>query len=341
MILLHRKKLLFLLIALLTVILGIFATYYLPDRFMFDAYTIILDRYNEKGWLGSYPISMNLYHISGIGKLPFPVVALIQLPVLFYLIWRLGLPDFFHKLYLRNVIMWLALIMLAFFIAFASKEFINFIYIYIICRVLISDRGVLKKIIWSSLLLMLFGAIFRPYYFLIPIISVGIYLINLVSIKNKIFSNIFYGLLIAIFISLSYGLLKGQYMSESSREELNKVRIAKKNTNADTMIISPIKTDSFYGESIGIFYGFLTVNLPINGLQFIYKPQVVAFVIWQLSLVILLLYYYHKILKKKQNRRVEQWIFHLLFAYFIVQGVFEPDLGSAIRHKIGILPLIW
>jgi hypothetical protein len=29
----------------------------------------------------------------------------------------------------------------------------------------------------------------------------------------------------------------------------------------------------------------------------------------------------------------------VLFSYFIVQGVFEPDLGTAIRHKIGVFSI--
>ena len=35
------------------------------------------------------------------------------------------------------------------------------------------------------------------------------------------------------------------------------------------------------------------------------------------------------------------WLFHILFGYFMVQGIFEPDLGSSIKHKIGVLPLIY
>jgi hypothetical protein len=27
--------------------------------------------------------------------------------------------------------------------------------------------------------------------------------------------------------------------------------------------------------------------------------------------------------------------------FFIVQGIFEPDLGTSIRHKIGLFPLIY
>ena len=35
------------------------------------------------------------------------------------------------------------------------------------------------------------------------------------------------------------------------------------------------------------------------------------------------------------------WLFHIVFSYFVIQGVFEPDLGSSIRHKFGVLPIIY
>ena len=46
-------------------------------------------------------------------------------------------------------------------------------------------------------------------------------------------------------------------------------------------------------------------------------------------------------MKEGRNENYELWLFYMLFSYFVVQGVFEPDLGSAVRHKIGILPLIY
>lgn len=328
-------------LAIITTIIGSISLFILPERFLFDAFTIVNEADNEKGWIGSYPLTMMLYDISYLNKVPFFVVACIQIPILFYLIFKLKIPENFGKLYLRNLLVWLSLIMIAFFIAFPSKEFFNFIFAYLLCLVLMSPYSLFKKVAVSVLMLILFGMVFRPYYMLIPIIAGIIYFINFVKLKTRLITAIFFGLLTTVFISLSYGLVKGEFISQSSRESLNETRIEQASQNADTMIVSPIATDTFYGEGIGIFYGFFTVNLPINALKFIHKPQVVAFVIWQLSLVLLLLYYYRNILSKPINYRHEQWIFNILLAYFMVQGVFEPDLGSAVRHKIGILPLIW
>ena len=65
------------------------------------------------------------------------------------------------------------------------------------------------------------------------------------------------------------------------------------------------------------------------------------FVVWQILLFCTLIYYYRNAYKSKTLYNHELWVFHLLFAYFIIQGIFEPDLGSAVKHKLGVFPLIW
>ncbi|WP_298953476.1 hypothetical protein [uncultured Nonlabens sp.] len=335
-----KHKALFIFIALTATIMGSLAFLYLPDRFFADANTITLDRYNEAGWMGSYPFTMSFYKLIGFNNLPYSIVALIQLPILFYCIYKLSIPESFSKPYLRNVIVWICLIMICFFISFPSKEFINIIFLYFVAKVLIMPKNLRYKIFSSILMFVGFGIIFRQYYIIVPVIAISLYLINLVSIKNKAISNVFFGILIVCFLSLSYGVIKGEFMSEGSRESLNQRRIARGDQNADTMILSPVDSHSAIGESISIFYGFFTVNLPLNGLKFWYKPQVILFLLWQFLMFYLLFNYYSKALKNEDFKH-ETWVFHLVFSYFILQGVFEPDLGSAIRHKIGILPLIW
>lgn len=341
MVLMKKHILLYICIAVVTTLLGSLAVFYLPERFMFDAITISVDRYNEKGWLGSYPFSMMLYHVTGVGKLPFPVVAFIQLPIIFFILYWLKVPKIFYQLTLRNMILWLGLLMYGIYVGFPSKEFITAIYIWLICLVLISKISLRLKVLYSIFLLIFFGWFYRQYFMLVPFLAVGLYMIGYIKFKNRLLTVMTLGIILTCFMSLSYGLVKGEFMSQSSREHLNKIRLQQREENAATMIVSPIETDTFHGESISIIYGFFTVNLPVSGLRFLLKPHVIAFVIWQLSLFIYLLFMYRNVLKNKKLYSHELWVFHLLFAYFIIQGVFEPDLGSAVKHKLGVFPLIW
>jgi len=68
---------------------------------------------------------------------------------------------------------------------------------------------------------------------------------------------------------------------------------------------------------------------------------VMAFVVWQLFLFWILIVRFGYLLKSYPERKKELWIMLFILSYFIIQGIFEPDLGSAVRHKIGVLPLIY
>jgi hypothetical protein len=326
--------------ALITLI-GSLAIFYLPERYMFDAFVIKLDRYNEIGLIGSYPFSIWFYNVLGLSQVPFPVIALIQIPLVFFLLYLVGIPKSFARLTLRNAVIWLGLFVFAIYMGFPSKEFITILVIFLIVFILKMKMQLYKKMVVSSALLIGFGLIFRQYFILMPFLAFGIYLFSFVKIKNKVFYNIVIGIIIVSFMSLSHGFIKGEFITQGFRNKLNTERLDSENENAATLILSPIKPDTFHGEVFGIVYGFFSVNLPIAGLRFLLKPQVLIFVAWQLSLFYLLWIYYGRALRDKRTYAHHLWAFHLVFAYFIIQGIFEPDLGSAVKHKLGVFPLIW
>ncbi len=335
----RAKHFWFLGIAAFTTILGMCSTLYLPDKYFFDAYLIALDTFNEKALVGSYPFSMLFYHITRMSYLPFALVALIQLPLVFWAIKKLGIPNNFHRPTLRNTVVWITMIILAVYLSMPSKEFITLLYMSIICYVLIGPYRLWAKVLLSSLLFVFFGLWFRQYFILVPVMGILLFMASHIKIQNRVLLNIIGGVLIICFLSLSHGFIKGEYMTQSFREKINKVRVGRE--DSQTIITSPVEIDNIFGESISIFYGFFSVNLPVNSIKFYYKPQVMAFLFWQLLLFGYLVYFYSKCLNNRKNYKHEEWIFHFVFAYLIIQGVFEPDLGSAVKHKLGVFPLLY
>ncbi|WP_281323007.1 hypothetical protein [Flavobacterium aestivum] len=339
-ILIKRNTATFIALLILNLLVAVLAFYILPKRFFYDAVVIALDKGNEIGFLGSYPLTILFYKITGLRYLPFPIVGLIQFPILMYILYRIGIPYDFEKLNIKNVLIYIGILMMAVFMSMPSKEFITYLFVAQIVFIYKSERISFKKSVFLSLFfLALFGVFYRPYFFLIPIISVGMYGISFVKFKNTTLNTIFYGLLIAIFLSLSYGVIEGHYFSEISREIVNNARL--NGVDANSSIISPLKPDTWYGEAIGIVYGFFSVNIPVNGFKHILSPQILAFVFWQLFLFYILFVRFSRCIKDRIKNDYELWILLILFAFFIVQGIFEPDLGSAVRHKIGVFPLIY
>jgi hypothetical protein len=337
----HLYKSLFWNFAFAITLFGSLAIFILPERYMFDAQTIVLDLYNESGWIGSYNFTMLFYEITGLNKVPFPIIAFIQIPFVFLLLCLVGIPKIFAQFTMRNAIIWFGLAVFAIYLAFPSKEFITALWLFLIVFVILRPISLEKKIIFSLILFLIFGWFYREYFILVPILALGIYLASRVKIRNKVIFNITIGILIVSFMSLSHGLIKGKFITQSFRNKLNIERIESGDKNAATMIQSPIEPGTFQGEVFGIVYGFLSVNFPLNGLRFLNKPQVLVFVLWQIALFLTLIKFYSNALKNSKIYNHELWVFHLLFAYFIIQGIFEPDLGSAVKHKLGVFPLIW
>ncbi|MDR6845022.1 hypothetical protein [Flavobacterium granuli] len=339
-ILIKRSTATFIGLFMLNLLITVLAFYVLPKRFFYDAVIIAFDKGNEIGFFGSYPLTILFYKITGLRYLPFPIVGLIQFPILMYVLYKIGIPTDFEKLNIKNVIVYLGILMIAIFMSMPSKEFITYLFVSQVVFLFLSKRISFRMALFSSLfLLAIFGVFYRPYFFLIPIIAIGMYGASLVNFKNKTLTVIFYGLLITIFLSLCYGVVSGQFFSEVSREVVNSSRIG--SADANSSIISPVKPDTWYGETVGIVYGFFSVNIPVNGFKYIFSPQILLFVIWQLFLFYILLVRFSRCIKARDKHKNELWILLILFAFFIVQGVFEPDLGSAVRHKIGVFPLIY
>lgn len=330
----------FLLLFGLNLGLAFAASFFLPPKFFYDAAIIAYDKGNEIGYFGSYPLTILFYKITGLRYLPFAVIALIQFPILMLILYKIGIPSTFEKITIKNVLVYFSFSIIAIFISMPSKEFLTFLYLSTI--VFLFQKKIFNfktNLLIALLLFVFFGAVYRPYFVLLPIVAMSMYWISCIKIQNRTFATLCYGIGVMILLSLSYGVIQGKFLSEQTREFLNLARL--NSPDANSIILSPVKTDTWYGEIIGILYGFFTVNLPLNGLKHFLKPQIVLFVIWQLFLFYILLVRLARCIKDKKDYVYELWMLLFVFSFFILQGVFEPDLGSAIRHKMGIFPLIY
>jgi hypothetical protein len=311
----------------------------LPERYFNDTVIIIFDRGREIGWFGSYPFAIMFYKLTGLRHLPFFLISLIQVPLVTYILYKIGVPSSFHKLNVKNILVYIALLLLGIYMSMPTKEFITFCMFSTIPFIFQSNYIPRFKIIFS-LALISFFSFFRVYYILIPVFAIGMYFISFIKFETKAFSTIFYGIMLAAFLSLSHGIIKGKYISQETREDYV-LSYANKN-NINTAIVSPLSQDTWYGEVFGIGYGFMAVNIPVTeAIKHILSPQVLVFVLWQLLIFYILFVRLSRCLKNKKGNQLELWILLILFSYFIIQGIFEPDLGTSIRHKIGMFPLIY
>lgn len=319
-------------------ILSMSTLLFLPERYFNDTKIIVFDKHNEIGWIGSYPFAIMFYKLTGLKHLPFFLVALIQFPLTTYILYKIGIPLNFHKINAKNLIFYIAFMLLGIYMSMPTKEFITILMFCSVPFIFQSDiKSDTKKVI-IVLMLMASFSFFRVYYLLIPILAVAMYVVSFIRLEKKAISIIISSILFAVFLSFSHGLVKGEFLSKLTRQEYTEVM----SNEVNTLVVSPISQDSWYGEAFGIFYGYIAVNIPvISGVNHLFSPQVLAFVIWELVLYYILLVRLSRCLKNKKDRFLELWVLFILFSYFVIQGIFEPDLGTSIRHKIGFIPIIY
>ncbi|WP_396212808.1 hypothetical protein [Flavobacterium sp.] len=335
-----KSNLTFLVLFLVNLLVSVLAFFVLPDKFFNDAEVIVKDIYNQEGFIGSYPFAIFFYKYTFLKYLPYPLIGFFQYIILIYIIYKIGVPKNFHILNVRNILVYIGFFMLAIFVSMPSKEFITFVVVSTIPIVYSNPNKSIKfKVIYSLILLALFS-FYRSYFLFIPIISIGMYFFTFLKLKNKAFLSIIFGVFISILISIVIASIEGTYITESTREMVNEIR--GNTSEAQSKFVSPVEPNTWYGESISIIYGFLAVNIPIiETFKHILKPQIIVFIIWQLFLFYILLKKLSKSLKNKEKYKLELWILLILFSYYIVQALFEPDLASAVRHKMGFFPLIY
>ena len=92
--------------------------------------------------------------------------------VLIYCLYKIGIPKNFHVVTLKNLLVYLAIILIAVFISVPSKEFITFIYITWIVLMYKNRKRKLKTVLLISFTLLFFFAyFFRQYFALVVLLA--------------------------------------------------------------------------------------------------------------------------------------------------------------------------
>jgi hypothetical protein len=101
--------------------------YILPERYFNDTVIILFDMGHEIGWFGSYPFAIMFYKLTGLRHLSFFLIALIQFPIVTYILYKIGVPHNFHKLNVKNILVYIGLLLLGIYMSMPTKEFITFL----------------------------------------------------------------------------------------------------------------------------------------------------------------------------------------------------------------------
>ena len=315
----------------LSLILTINARSYLPERFIRDSNYINL-RINTKVtfWNDSFDLPVNIYkffHLTStddnllvslfgwiIGFLPY------------YIIYRL------HKELnlIGSILFYIGILLLPFYYFGYTKEVISS---FVCLSLVIAARKLdhMNANIFLLLIFLLAGSVFRTYWILLSVVFA---LLTFTERYHRILPNIFRILMIpftSIFLVLICQL--------AGMTGINRARLIPQQSFSDVATNSLLPGVDLGGGSIilvqNIFEVFVGLVFPI----LIYK-SISVYSIFAILICTLLTY-------ATLNTNIKQRCVNHLYTYhyfpvslLIIQLIFEPDLGSYVRHVAPFIPII-
>jgi hypothetical protein len=142
-------------------------------------------------------------------------------------------------------------------------------------------------------------------------------------------------ILISILFLFGFANLTGRYLTDA-RTSVNIGRLG--SNEAETLIMNLMHNSSVFTDIINWLTGWIILLFPVPYLNnFSYLQW--GFIIWNLINLMIFLK-----LIKYQNKTTKidystKWCIAWIIAFSATQGIFEPDLGSYVKHLIVILPM--
>lgn len=322
---------LLLLFFLLMLFLAIFSRNIFPSYFFFDngtirAYMEMPISINDKGYLNTALFLKSLgfkYNSPYIYEQLYGYFVYILLSLLLLIKYKMNL----EKMYNLILFLFFSVLFSAYFTQY-SKEIV-FMSLLLIPLSVSTQKNYL--IVWSSFFL-IYAYFFRSYWFLTIILSfVIMYFMKKKYSRGKKALIIFVFSLFAVFFMILINWYINKTFLTDTRFDVNQTRIG--SIYANSMIKNVVNNTSVFTDMINYLYCMANLFLPIGG-------------IGSMNMIFYYLFFYvclFKIyleLKKENFNKIDMYFVSVVISFFIVQGFFEPDLGSALRHQAILAPIL-
>lgn len=190
-----------------------------------------------------------------------------------------------------------------------------------------------RGIIVGLLVLCVYAIFFRMYWFLV----IGVTIINYIFLSKLVSMRKYILLLITLLLTMSFVVhqTQGIFLSDI-RNNMNRVSIG--SPDVVTIIFNLFPTSNIGSDVLNGLISTVRLKIPIELILLgnIKYLATIAFQLWLTSVVFLSV---KKIFSSKKLKS-PRYIFSLsiIIAYWLIQGFFEPDFGTALRHQFALLP---
>ncbi|MEE4025356.1 hypothetical protein V1Y59_19885 [Gordonia sp. PKS22-38] len=184
-----------------------------------------------------------------------------------------------------------------------------------------------------------YAALFRPYWMIIAAIYAICRLLptRSVNLKSLLTASVIVLVLISVVFEVGLGVSLDYY-----RQSVNDIRGAGSDsiTRIEPYVsIAPSQLESVVNVTITLITLFFPFPLIFLGSAYYVGIVCSVSVVWLTFLLAVSRLGAGDIVSLKKTMRLSRCI-SLAFAFIVVQALFEPDFGSAVRHQVPIMPAV-
>lgn len=306
------NRIVFVIFSIISLVFYTFGQSYVPRLFKLDSGTIRLSMLG--GIDGSYGATAHFYSMLGF-RYNSPELSVELFSWIIYIISLIFIFYICNGNILNKSKFLLTLIYtitFGFYYATFSKDVILLLFIVVISYIFIK-KGTYYHI---PIILLVYGYYFRSYWMIVAIMMSIFIFLKLKKIRVHLV------VILTMLIIYAYEIITGLYITDT-RVDVNAGRIA------NTMISNLIPNTSFFSDILNYLYVLISMVVPLQGVG---SVNGIFYYLWIWLLIFLFL---------KNRKILNVNMSYLIIIYFNIQACFEPDFGSATRHMMPLILIIF
>ncbi len=198
-----------------------------------------------------------------------------------------------------------------------TKDLLLILFMVVIVNVYIRHRSMFVLAVAT----LIYAYFFRTYWYMVASWAAILGLQKNPKIRKGLTLLLLFSLAVIVVYNLSTG---GQITTQ--RVDVNATRDS---TAAASMLNNVIPNSNIFTDIVNWIYTMGTLIVPLQGLG---SPNVIVYYIWIWAVIAFCI---------KHRQQIDSKTMLLLVGFVAVQAMFEPDLGSALRHQLPWCPLLY
>lgn len=207
-----------------------------------------------------------------------------------------------------------------------QKDLILVVFIMLASLIMTSDRSTLTKVLVISVLYLAYAQFFRFYFILVLALFLAIFFFRSLPLIGKI---LLVGVTLIVIVNVP---LSVWVELQGARDMVNGARLARNGlAGARTAFFNPFPIDGLTNFLLNYLYAMLRLNLPFlfnqgpNELFLFINVVIYVSAVWW---------------SYRHGSKTARMAATLILSHMLVLFLFEPDLGSYIRHLSTTLPYL-